>query len=213
MHLVGSNGVIRKYIWNSIENLHSDKFVFYLIVISGSIGSNSGPQRWQYPKVCVCVCVCACVRVCVCVHVRVRVCVRVCVCFRVKVLRRRRGSCPRSSVGFNMKWVSSKRSMCADKLLSKRQVCVIQIHPLCYLYWPAFNAARWARLQKEKRELEECFERELRQLQVQQESELATVEKNLRLRHASDRDHLRAEHQSEVEELHTQYQEQVRSSG
>uniref|UniRef100_A0A673HH40 Microtubule associated scaffold protein 2 n=1 Tax=Sinocyclocheilus rhinocerous TaxID=307959 RepID=A0A673HH40_9TELE len=73
----------------------------------------------------------------------------------------------------------------------------------------AFNAARWERLQKEKRELEECFERELRELQVQQESELATVEKNLRLRHASDRDHLRAEHQSEVEELHTQHQEQI----
>uniref|UniRef100_A0A8C1GDY6 Microtubule associated scaffold protein 2 n=1 Tax=Cyprinus carpio TaxID=7962 RepID=A0A8C1GDY6_CYPCA len=74
----------------------------------------------------------------------------------------------------------------------------------------AFNAARWERLQKEKRELEECFERELRELQVQQESELATVEENLRLRHASDRDHLRAEHQSEVEELCTQHQEQVR---
>ncbi|XP_043107021.1 microtubule-associated tumor suppressor candidate 2 isoform X2 [Puntigrus tetrazona] len=73
----------------------------------------------------------------------------------------------------------------------------------------AFNAARWERLQKEKRELEECFERELRELQVQQESELATVEENLRLRHASDRDHLRAEHQSEVEELHTQHQEQI----
>ncbi|XP_016383765.1 microtubule-associated tumor suppressor candidate 2-like [Sinocyclocheilus rhinocerous] len=73
----------------------------------------------------------------------------------------------------------------------------------------AFNAARWERLQKEKRELEECFERELRELQVQQESELTTVEENLRLRHASDRDHLRAEHQSEVEELRTQHQEQI----
>ncbi|KAK2871180.1 hypothetical protein QQF64_002328 [Cirrhinus molitorella] len=73
----------------------------------------------------------------------------------------------------------------------------------------AFNAAHWERLQKEKRELEECFERELRELQVQQESELATLEENLRLRHASDRDHLRAEHQSEVEELHTQHQEQI----
>lgn len=73
----------------------------------------------------------------------------------------------------------------------------------------AFNAARWERLQKEKRELEECFEKELRELQVQQESELATLEEKLRLRHASDRDHLRAEHQSEVEELHTQHQEQI----
>ncbi|XP_056103740.1 microtubule-associated tumor suppressor candidate 2 isoform X2 [Rhinichthys klamathensis goyatoka] len=73
----------------------------------------------------------------------------------------------------------------------------------------AFNAARWERLQKEKRELEECFERELRELQVQQESELVTLEENLRLRHASDRDHLRAEHQSEVEEFHTQHQEQI----
>ncbi|KAK9968267.1 hypothetical protein ABG768_002601 [Culter alburnus] len=73
----------------------------------------------------------------------------------------------------------------------------------------AFNAARWERLQKEKRELEECFERELRELQVQQESELVTLEESLRLRHASDRDHLRAEHQSEVEELHTQHQEQI----
>ncbi|XP_077098847.1 microtubule-associated tumor suppressor candidate 2 isoform X2 [Siphateles boraxobius] len=73
----------------------------------------------------------------------------------------------------------------------------------------AFNAARWERLQKEKRELEECFERELRELQVQQESELLTLEENLRLRHASDRDHLRAEHQSEVEEFHTQHQEQI----
>ncbi|XP_048034700.1 microtubule-associated tumor suppressor candidate 2 isoform X2 [Megalobrama amblycephala] len=73
----------------------------------------------------------------------------------------------------------------------------------------AFNAARWERLQKEKREMEECFERELRELQVQQESELVTLEESLRLRHASDRDHLRAEHQSEVEELHTQHQEQI----
>ncbi|XP_052464207.1 microtubule-associated tumor suppressor candidate 2-like isoform X1 [Carassius gibelio] len=73
----------------------------------------------------------------------------------------------------------------------------------------AFNAARWEGLQKEKRELDECFERELRELQVQQESELVTLEENLRLRHASDRDHLRAEHQSEVEELHTQHQEQI----
>ncbi|XP_059401208.1 microtubule-associated tumor suppressor candidate 2-like isoform X2 [Carassius carassius] len=73
----------------------------------------------------------------------------------------------------------------------------------------AINAARWEHLQKEKRELDECFERELRELQVQQESELATLEENLRLRHASDRDHLRAEHQSEVEELHTQHQEQI----
>ncbi|KAG1970619.1 microtubule-associated tumor suppressor candidate 2 isoform X2 [Pimephales promelas] len=73
----------------------------------------------------------------------------------------------------------------------------------------AFNAARWERLQKEKRELEECFEKELRELQVQQESELVTLEENLRLRHASDRDHLRAEHQSEVEEFHTQHQEQI----
>lgn len=84
---------------------------------------------------------------------------------------------------------------------------------LCFSYRPAFNAARWERLQKEKRELEECFERELRELQVQQESELVTLEENLRLRHASDRDHLRAEHQSEVEEFHTQHQEQVGSSG
>ncbi|XP_051971979.1 microtubule-associated tumor suppressor candidate 2 homolog [Xyrauchen texanus] len=73
----------------------------------------------------------------------------------------------------------------------------------------AFNAACWERLQKENRELEECFESELRELQVQQESELATLEENLRLRHASDSDHLRAEHQSEVEELRTQHQEQV----
>ncbi|XP_056593176.1 microtubule-associated tumor suppressor candidate 2 isoform X1 [Triplophysa dalaica] len=73
----------------------------------------------------------------------------------------------------------------------------------------ALNAARWDRLQKEKRELEECFERELKELQVQQESELATLEENLRMRHASDRDHLKAEHQSEVEELHTQHQEQI----
>ncbi|XP_016336898.1 microtubule-associated tumor suppressor candidate 2 isoform X1 [Sinocyclocheilus anshuiensis] len=73
----------------------------------------------------------------------------------------------------------------------------------------AFNAARWERLQKEKRELVECFERELRELQVQQESELTTVEENLRLRHTSDRDYLRAEHQSEVEELRTQHQEQI----
>ncbi|XP_065146758.1 microtubule-associated tumor suppressor candidate 2 isoform X2 [Paramisgurnus dabryanus] len=73
----------------------------------------------------------------------------------------------------------------------------------------AFNAARWERLQKEKIDLEECFERELRELQVQQESELATLEENLRTRHASDRDHLKAEHQSEVEEIRTQHQEQV----
>lgn len=73
----------------------------------------------------------------------------------------------------------------------------------------AFNATRWERLQKEKRELEECFERELKELQVQQESELATLEENLRMRYASDRDHLKAEHQSEVEELHTQHQEQI----
>ncbi|XP_051540462.1 microtubule-associated tumor suppressor candidate 2-like isoform X2 [Myxocyprinus asiaticus] len=73
----------------------------------------------------------------------------------------------------------------------------------------AFNTASWERLQKENRELEECFESDLRELQVQQESELATLEENLRLRHDSDRDHLRAEHQSEVEELRTQHQEQV----
>ncbi|KAJ8391450.1 hypothetical protein AAFF_G00089240 [Aldrovandia affinis] len=73
----------------------------------------------------------------------------------------------------------------------------------------AFNVARWERLQRDKEEVERCFEQELRRLQEQQKAELGALGEQLRARHQAEEERLLTEQHAELEELRTQHQEQI----
>lgn len=78
---------------------------------------------------------------------------------------------------------------------------------------PVVSVQRWERLQGEKVQLEQSFERELKRLQEEQQKELKALQERLLEEHSAEIQRLRQEQRSHLELLRTQHQEQVRPSG
>ncbi|KAA0702313.1 Microtubule-associated tumor suppressor candidate 2 -like protein [Triplophysa tibetana] len=71
------------------------------------------------------------------------------------------------------------------------------------------SVQRWERLQSEKVQLEQSFERELKGLQEEQQKELKALQERLLEEHSAEIQRLRQEQRSHLELLRTQHQEQI----
>ncbi|XP_030633260.1 microtubule-associated tumor suppressor candidate 2 [Chanos chanos] len=73
----------------------------------------------------------------------------------------------------------------------------------------ADTVARWERLQGEKQDLEQRFERELRSLREQQQSELEALQERLKAQHLAEIELLRQEQGGQLQLLRSQHQDQM----
>ncbi|XP_043114343.1 microtubule-associated tumor suppressor candidate 2 [Puntigrus tetrazona] len=71
------------------------------------------------------------------------------------------------------------------------------------------SVQRWERLQGEKAQLEQSFERELKGLQEEQQQELKTLKERLVEEHTSERQRLQQQQNSQLEQLQSQHLEQI----
>ncbi|KAF4103875.1 microtubule-associated tumor suppressor candidate 2 [Onychostoma macrolepis] len=71
------------------------------------------------------------------------------------------------------------------------------------------SVQRWERLQGEKAQLEQSFERELKGLQEEQQQELKALQERLVEEHTSERQRLQQQQNSHLEHLRSQHQEQI----
>ncbi|XP_057206988.1 microtubule-associated tumor suppressor candidate 2 isoform X2 [Triplophysa rosa] len=71
------------------------------------------------------------------------------------------------------------------------------------------SVQRWERLQGEKVQLEQSFERELKGLQEEQQKELKALQERLLEKHSAEIQRLQQEQRSHLELLRTQHQEQI----
>ncbi|XP_050985776.1 microtubule-associated tumor suppressor candidate 2 [Labeo rohita] len=71
------------------------------------------------------------------------------------------------------------------------------------------SVQRWERLQGEKAQLEQSFERELKELQKEQQQELKALQERLVKEHTSEIQRLQQQQNSHLEQLRSQHQEQI----